>query len=166
MDDHAISEQRAEELRELVRTRRTSPVARQVEGAPAEDAPVYTMGLPRLLLAGTFNFSLALFAGLFGLTQTVGNVAGFDPLDPRFWERVLSKGGPLRAYVLSHQAAAAAAGVILLLAAGLLTGVVRTVTRDFGFRLDRTGVGMSAAGATRSGECARRSVGSRHSIRT
>ena len=139
---HAISLQRAEELRDLVRTRRTSARAAPVAEAIAEDAPVYAMGLPRLLLAGTFNFSLALFAGLFGLTQTVGNVAGFDPLDPRFWERVLSAGGPLRTYVLGHQAAAAVAGLILLVLAGLLTGIVRTVTRDFGFRLDRTGVGM------------------------
>ena len=93
---HAISLRRAEELRELVRTRRTSVTAAPVAEAIVEDAPVYAMGLRRLLLAGTFNFSLALFAGLFGLTQTVGNVAGFDPLDPRFWERVLSAGGPLR----------------------------------------------------------------------
>lgn len=138
----AISLQRAEELRELVRTRRTSAVVKAAGEEAAEDAPVFAMGLPRLLLAGTFNFSLALFAGLFGLTQTVGNVAGFDPLDPRFWERVLSAGGPVRAYVLGHQAAAAVAGLILLLLAGLLTGIVRTVMRDYGFRLDRTGNGM------------------------
>jgi len=100
------------------------------------------MGFSRLLLAGVFNFSLALFAGLFGLTQTVGNVAGFDPFERSFWERVLSAGGPARDYVLLHPAAAALAGVILLVLVGMLTGTIRTITREYGFRLDRTGVGL------------------------
>jgi putative membrane protein len=138
----AISLQRAEQLRELVRTRRTIATASAIVDPGAADAAIYTIGLPRLLLAGTFNFSLALFAGLFGLTQTVGNVIGFDPLDPSFWERLLNAGGPLRAYALGHQAFAAVAGVILLVVVGLVTGTARTIVRDFGFRLDRTGVGL------------------------
>ena len=138
----AISLQRAEQLRELVRTRRTTKAAPVVGSTDEDSRPVYAIGLPRLFLAGMFNFSLALFAGLFGLTQTVGNVIGFDPLDPSFWERVLSAGGPLRAYILGHQASAVVAGLILLMVAGLATGMVRTIARDYGFRLDRTGVGL------------------------
>jgi putative membrane protein len=139
---HAISVQRAGELRNLVRARRSeaAPAAAAIEAS--DEAPVYSMTFPRLLLAGTFNFSLALFAGLFGLTQTVGNVAGFDPFERSFWERALSAGGPAREYVLLHPAAAAVAGALLLVLAGLLTGAIRTVTREWGFRLDRTGVGL------------------------
>jgi putative membrane protein len=36
----------------------------------------------------------------------------------------------------------AIAGVIVLVIIGLLTGIIRTVTREYGFRLDRTGVGL------------------------
>jgi putative membrane protein len=140
----AITLQRAEQLRELVRARRSSavPVAAGTDQAEEEEAPVYAMGLRRLMLAGTFNFSLALFAGLFGLSQTLGDVLNFDPFSRSFWTRVLSASGPLRDYVLAHQGFTAAAGLVVLLVVGLMTGVIRTATRDFGFRLDRTGVGL------------------------
>ena len=139
----AITLKRAEQLRELVRGRRSSPVsAAAAPDQPAQESPVYAMDFRRLFLAGLFNFSLALFAGLFGLSQTVGDFLNFDPFSRSFWVRVLSASGPLRDYVLAHQGVTAAAGVIVLLVVGLMTGVIRTVTRDFGFRLDRTGVGL------------------------
>ena len=100
------------------------------------------MDLKRLLLAGTFNFSLAVFAGLFGLTQTFGDVLGFDPFSRRFWLSLLSAGDPIRDFIIAHQVATAVAGVVLLVLIGVVTGVVRTVLTDFGFRLDRTGVGL------------------------
>ena len=56
-----------------------------------------------MLLAGTFNFSLAIFAGLFGLTQTVGDVVGFDPFEPNFWINLLSAGDPIRDLILAHR---------------------------------------------------------------
>ena len=37
------------------------------------------------------------------------------------------------------------AGIALLLLIGLVTGTVRTLLRDFGFRLDRTGAGLAAS---------------------
>ena len=140
---HAISVQRAGELRELVRARRSAagPATAAVEDAAVE-ATVYAMSLPRLLLAGVFNFSLALFAGLLGLSKTVGDFLNFDPFSRSFWDRVLSASDPVRDYVLAHQAVTAIAGVIVLVLVGLLTGIIRTVTRDYGFRLDRTGVGL------------------------
>jgi putative membrane protein len=139
----AITLQRAEELRELVRSRRVAAAgAAEAVEAATEDAPVYAMGLPRLLLAGVFNFSLALFAGLLGLSKTVGDFLNFDPFSRSFWNRVLSASDPVRDYVLAHQVVTAIAGVLVLVLVGLLTGMIRTVTRDYGFRLDRTGVGL------------------------
>jgi putative membrane protein len=139
----AIALQRAEELRELVRTRRSvvTPSSAPVAAAIEEDA-VYSMSFPRLLLAGVFNFSLALLAGLFGLSQTVGDFVGFDPFSRSFWNRVLSASGPLRDYFLAHQLVTAIAGVTVLALVGLITGLIRTVTREYGFRLDRAGVGL------------------------
>ncbi|HJR83584.1 MAG TPA: PH domain-containing protein [Sphingomicrobium sp.] len=140
---HAITLQRAGQLRELVRARRSAagPAMATVEEA-AEGKAVYAMRLPRLLLAGLFNFSLALFAGLLGLSKTVGDFLNFDPFSRSFWDRVLSASDPVRSYVLAHQIVTAIAGVVVLVIVGLLTGTIRTVARDYGFRLDRTGVGL------------------------
>ena len=140
----AIRLERAEALRTLVRSRRgrQAVVPAEVEGLPAEQAPVYAMDLKRLFLAGTFNFSLAVFAGLFGLTQTFGDVLGFDPFSRRFWLKLFSAGDPIRDFIIAHQIATGVAGAVLLVVIGVATGIVRTVLTDFGFRLDRTGVGL------------------------
>lgn len=141
----AITLDRAQELRSLVRARRSGVADTSVATAAeseAEGAPVFAMGLKRVLLAGMFNFSLALFAGLFGATQTFGEVAGFDPLSRTFWRDMLSAGDPIADFLLAHRVGAAFAGVLLLILAGLLTGVVRTALRDYGFRLDRVDVGL------------------------
>ena len=140
----AIRLERAEELRDLVRSRRGRSVAAPADSAePIPEAePIYALGLKRLFLAGTFNFSLALLAGLFGLSQTVGDAMGFDPFSRTFWQSVLSAGGPLRDFILAHQGATAVVGIVTLVLVGIVTGIVRTTLTDYGFRLDRTGVGL------------------------
>jgi putative membrane protein len=136
----AITLQRAEEIRTLIRSGRSAAVqpAAQAEERP----PLYAMDLGRVLLAGTFNFSLAMFAGLFGLTQTVGQPLGFDPFREEFWRNLVAASTPLEQFVLTHRLAAVTAGIGLLLLLGLATGIVRTLLGDYGFRLDRTGAGL------------------------
>lgn len=136
----AITLERAQQLRQLVRSRRSMTAAPRVE--EADRPPVFAMDLPRLLLAGVFNFSLAVFAGLFGLTQTVGDVIGFDPFSRRFWNRVLSESAPIQAFILANRLIMAIAGVVSLVVVGLATGIVRTVLRDYGFQLDRAEAGL------------------------
>jgi len=138
----AITLERAQQLRELVRSRRSKTAAAASQIEEADRPPVFVMDLPRLLLAGVFNFSLAVFAGLFGLTQTVGDVIGFDPFSRRFWNRVLSESAPIQAFILANRLIMAIAGVVSLVLVGLATGIVRTGLRDFGFRLDRTEAGL------------------------
>ena len=104
--------------------------------------PVYSMDLPRLLTAGLFNFSLAVFAALFGLTQTVGEVIGFDPFRRSFWNSMLSASEPIQAFILANQVVTATAGLLSLVLVGAVTGIVRTALRDYGFRLDRTETGL------------------------
>ncbi|HYI42403.1 MAG TPA: PH domain-containing protein, partial [Sphingomicrobium sp.] len=138
----AIPLQRAEQLRLHVRQRRSVTVD-DAEPQEEEDvAPVYAMDLKRLLLAGTFNFSLALLAGLFGLTQTIGQFAGFDPFTRAFWLSLLSAGDPVADFMLAHRFATAAAGAVLLILVGVATGIARTVVRDFRFRLDPVQAGL------------------------
>jgi putative membrane protein len=139
---HAIPLERAQELRALIRARRSTGAAAVAASEEAEQPPVFAMNPKRVLLAGVFNFSLALFAGLVGATQTFGDVLGFDPLSRTFWLGLVSAGDPIADYILAHRVAAAFAGAALLVLIGLATGIVRTVLREYGFRLDRTEVGL------------------------
>ncbi|QNM82205.1 PH domain-containing protein [Sphingomonas sabuli] len=134
----AIPIDRAEAIRRIVRGYRTQDSARPAVEATAANDPVFAMDLPRVGLAGLFNFSLAIFAGLLGLTQTLGDVLGFNPFTEIFWRDVLARSGPVAGFLAAHRAAAVAGGVVVLLIAGALTGLTRTVLREFGFRLDRT----------------------------
>ena len=139
---HAIPLARAQELRTLVRARRFAGREAVPVEAEVERPAVFAMDLRRVLLAGVFNFSLALFAGLIGATQTFGDVLGFDPFSRGFWLELLNAGDPIADYILAHRVAAAAAGGVLLVLIGLATGMVRTLLREYGFRLDRTEVGL------------------------
>lgn len=143
---HTVSLDRAQALRARVREIR-APAS--MERAPLpEDAreddsrPLYAMDNRRLLVAGLFNFSLAVLAALFGLSQTVGEVIGFDPFSRRFWAHALSVSEPLRQLIVAHAMVTAVAGAIVLLLIGSATGIVRTVLRDYGFRIDRTEGGL------------------------
>lgn len=137
----AITLQRAHEIRQLIRSKRTGSVP-DVLAAETEQRPVYAMDLKRLLTAGAFNFSLAIFAGLIGVTQTFGDAFGFDPLSRSFWRSILSASEPLQQFALAHQIVVFLAGSTLLVLIGCATGLVRTTLRDFGFRLDRTETGL------------------------
>ena len=105
--------------------------------AESEDHPVFAMAVPRLLLSGLFNFSLAVFAVLFGLLQTFDDVLPFDPFDADFWIGITRSTG-LADWMDAHRWLAAVGGVVMLLLLGAATGIVRTVMRDYGFRLDRS----------------------------
>lgn len=140
-----ISLERAEALREYIRARRRSVVdvaAPQAKQAVEEAAPIFAMDGRRVLTAGLFNFSLAIVAVLFGATQTLGDVIGFDPFKRSFWEGVFNQSGPIRDLIISHRIASAVAGAVLLAIVGLGTGIARTVMREHGFRLERTETGL------------------------
>lgn len=132
---------RAEALREHIRARR-GQAAVPVIAQDAGTAPLFAMDKRRVAVAGLFNFSLAVLAGLFGVTQTMGDVIGFDPFRRRFWIDVLDRVEPARDALLAHQYIAAIGGSILLILIGSGTGIVRTLLREHGFRLDRTDTGL------------------------
>ena len=136
-----ISLARAEALREHIRARRGRAALPETAVA-ADTPPLFAMDSRRVATAGLFNFSLAVLAGLFGVTQTIGDVIGFDPFKRRFWIDLLDRAEPARDLLLAHQVVAAIAGSILLIAIGSGTGIVRTALREHGFRLDRTETGL------------------------
>ena len=139
----AIPLARAGEIHDLVRASRgLGPSAEIAVAEEVESEPVFAMDLRRLLLAGVFNFSLAVVGALVGASQTMGDVIGFDPFDQAFWGTILARDTPIAAYVRAHQLAVVILGALTLIAIGLGTGIVRTVLRDYGFRLDRRETGL------------------------
>lgn len=139
---HTISLERAEALREHVRARKgLAPVA-AAAAAEIDGPPLFAMDSQRVAAAGLFNFSLAVIAGLFGVTQTMGDALGFDPFERQFWIDLLARSGPVRDLIMANRIGAAVAGTIVLVLLGIGTGMVRTVLREHGFRLDRTETGF------------------------
>jgi putative membrane protein len=139
---HTISLARAEALREHIRARRGQATARVASEELAEGPALFAMDTGRVALAGLFNFSLAVIAGLFGLAQTVGDPLGIDPFERSFWLDLLNRSEPLQNLVLAHQIVAILGGTVLLVLLGIGTGLFRTVLREYGFRLDRTDAGF------------------------
>ncbi|MFO6446399.1 PH domain-containing protein [Erythrobacter sp. NE805] len=142
-----------EALRRLVRERRDEELAAApLPGAPApvaaeqpeEGEVLYALTPRRLLAFGAFEFSLAVFAVLGGLLQYADNVFGVDVWDVDLWYRLLKEEGAATVAALGPlaQVAAATAGLLALVAVGFLTGIVRTVLRDWGFTLTRSARGF------------------------
>lgn len=141
----AIPLARAAEIRELVRASRgLGRTAMPVEAGEEEEASstIFVMDSKRVLLAGVFNFSLAVVGALIGASQTFGDVIGFDPFDEAFWGTILARDTPLAAYARAHQMVVIVLGALTLIVIGLGTGVVRTLLREYGFRLDRRETGL------------------------
>lgn len=135
LDSVALAE--AYRLREALRAGQTETTAIvDSEAVPATEEPlVFHMAIPRVLLAGLFNFSLVYFAFLFGAFEYVEAIFGFDPLKMEWID-------PARA--LAQQATwgltALALSIVILL--GVLVGVLRTLARDYGFHLTRSASGF------------------------
>ena len=141
-----------EELRQLVRARRDAeagvmadPITGEAAAAPSEEQaePLFTMGPGRLFTFGIFEFSLAVFAVLFGLLQYAGNLVDFDWEDPDFWLGWLSiSDGGLTDQITTAspgvQVLTALAGLAAVFVIGSATGMVRVFVREWGFLLERT----------------------------
>lgn len=132
----SVSLAEADRLREAVRAGRSGAVRasspEEAEAPPAQS--LFAMDLPRLLLFGLFNFSLVYIAGLFALLQTFDRFLPFDIYDPARWIGLVDE------YLPARWTFGAIAAVLLVAAAlGAVAGVVRTVARDYGFRLSLEG---------------------------
>jgi putative membrane protein len=132
----SVSLAEANRLREAVRAGRAG-VAPSV-GTGESEAPVadilFAMDPPRLVLFGLFNFSLVYIAGLFALLQFFDNFLPFDIYNFARWAGLVDE------YLPARWTFGAIAAVLFAAAAlGVVAGVLRTVARDYGFRLSLEG---------------------------
>ena len=118
-------------LREAHRLRlalRRVPVAASAEALTEAGQRLFAMSLGRVLLYGLFNFSLVWLAAIFAGLQAIDGVVEFD------WQELVGIAGR---EVRSHLTLTTALTVLALaLALGVLAGLVRTLAREYGFRLD------------------------------
>lgn len=133
----------AERLREHIR-RSNLPVAARdapVETATEPDgAVVYAMNLQRVLIAGLFNFSLLFIAVVFGALEWLQDLRLFDGYAWLRAEGMEGKGlRDAAGSVGASQVLALATAVVLL---GVVSGIARTMAREFGFRLTAGAAGL------------------------
>lgn len=146
-----LTEERGEELRQLVRERRdgSTNIQSNVSGEggavdSADDAEaLFAMGPRRLFTFGLFEFSLAVFAVLAGLFQYVDSFIEFDFWEPGFWQDLARSYAPdIGALDRTVQVVGVITSLVVLFVVGSLTGMVRVFLREWGFLLERTARGF------------------------
>ncbi|WP_340588141.1 PH domain-containing protein [Erythrobacter alti] len=157
-----VTEDEGERLRETVRALvegaeedAAQPLATDQEAAATEVAAsefatqgklLFAMGQGRLLTYGLFSFSLVVFAVLLGAMQQLEFLLPFDPWDyVGDWiedERYTEAGSYLSGLDMAARIFAVLSFIFTVVVVGLASGVVKTVVRDWDFRLERTAKGF------------------------
>ncbi len=112
----------------------------------ADAPPIFAMDGGRVFLFGLYSFSLVIFAVLGGVAQQLDFLLPFDFWDFKHWIGLAEERGVsvdnINGVGLMAQFLLAFGAFSSLIFIGLATGVVRTVLRDHGFRLDQTPKGF------------------------
>ncbi|MBA3676724.1 MAG: PH domain-containing protein [Sphingosinicella sp.] len=137
LDSVALEE--AHRLREILRRgHQAGPAEGQdiVEApSPIDEPLIFGMDLRRVLLAGLFNFSLIYLAFIFGGLEYLEAWFGIDP-----WS--LDWIGPARSLAAEVSWAATAFAFLVIIILGVVVGILRTIARDYNFRLTRVPGGL------------------------
>lgn len=141
-----VTEAEGAELRETVRARKSGEahVSGTAEVIAEDDGRLlFAMDDKRLLTFGLFEFSLVVFAVLAGATQQLDFLLPFEIWDPKAWTDLAAGPGHwLQALGFAAQVIGVAIALSLLGVVGLVTGLARTVLRDYGFTLEHTPKGL------------------------
>ena len=134
----SVSLGEAHRLRETVRAWRSGHAAEAAEAAVAAEheavSTLFEMPIGRVFASGLFNFSLVYLAGLFALLQSFDQLLPFDIYDPARWLGLVGE------YLPSRFSLGAIAAVLVLAAMlGVVAGVLRTLSRDYGYKLSLEG---------------------------
>lgn len=134
-----VAMDRAEALRETIRERKADAGVAVPAVGERETPPVFAMETDRLVTLGFYSFSLVIFAVLGGLAQQFDFLLPFDWWDFKHWIGLAEDRGVDITHIdRSVQLIGALFALAALIVIGILTGIVRTVLKEYGFRLDRT----------------------------
>ncbi len=144
-----VSMAEAERLREVVKARKSgAAIAVGVEEVTElyDVPPIFAMDGKRVLIFGLYSFSLVIFAVLGGVAQQFDFLLPFEIWDFKHWIGVAEDRGVsvdnLNGIGWTAQIILALIALGGLIFIGLATGVIRTLLREYGFRLERTAKGF------------------------
>ncbi|PWG03567.1 PH domain-containing protein [Sphingosinicella humi] len=125
----------ADRLRAVIRAGKGEAPCDEDEQRPQPTGRlVFAMDAGRVFVSGLFNFSLLWIAGLFALLQAVEDWLPFDIYDPGRWVGLVDQ-----RFAGRFSTGAILAVLLMALLLGVVTGVARTLSRDYGFRLTLEG---------------------------
>jgi putative membrane protein len=144
-----VSVEEANRLREVVKTHKSGAVVAAGAEEPVDhtDAPpIFAMDGKRVFIFGLYSFSLVIFAVLGGLAQQFDFLLPFEIWDFRHWIGVAEDRGVsvdnINGISVSTRIILALIALGSLIFIGLATGIIRTLLREHGFRLERTAKGF------------------------
>jgi putative membrane protein len=143
-----VSLEEADRLRDVVRAHKSGAVvAGEAEEVVHDDTPpIFAMDGKRVFTLGLYSFSLVIFAVLGGLAQQFDFLLPYDLWDFGHWIGLAEERGvsvdDINGIGVTAQVVFALGALGALLFIGLATGVIRTLLRDHGFRLERTAKGF------------------------
>jgi putative membrane protein len=136
-----VSMERAEALRATIRARKADEVSVSDAAETVyerETPPIFAMDNNRLVTLGLYSFSLVIFVVLGGLAQQFDFLLPFDFWDFKHWIGMAEERGVnIDAIGTSARIIGAVFALLALIALGFATGVIRTMLKEYGFRLDR-----------------------------
>ena len=142
----ALARTDAEALRDTIRDYKDglkpSDAGSENEALTAETPPLFAMDNRRILIAGLFNFSFVLLAILGAIAQNLDFLLPDGFFDPRNWLDALPERETIDGFSSWARIGGAGAAILSLVAVGLVSGIVRTFVREYGFRLDKVDSGQ------------------------
>lgn len=133
LDMIGLDEARA--LRDRIRRGKALALEAAVTAEPVVEPVLFAMELPRVMLAGLFNFSLVFLAAIGAVIQYLDQ---FNLIEWSDW--ITPERADQAAHLVTIRIAIGFVFIVLLL--GLVAGVVRMVMTNFGFRLTRAEAGL------------------------
>lgn len=142
----ALARTDAEALRDTIRDYKdgldADAVPTEVRSTAADSPPLFAMDNRRILIAGLFNFSFVLLAILGAIAQNLDFLLPDGFFDPRNWLDALPQRETIDSFSSWARIGGAGAAILSLVAVGLVSGIVRTFVREYGFRLDKVDSGQ------------------------
>jgi len=141
----ALKLEDGEALRDIVRDYKSGSDAGDETAAEVtkeEKPPIFAMDNRRILTAGFFNFSFILLAVLGTIAQNLDFLLPDGFFDPRNWIESVTELESINGLSAGARIGGVLAAIASLIAIGVVSGVVRTFIREYGFRLDQVDTGQ------------------------